>query len=243
MIYYNQGDIPKALEYYRQCLKIAQENKDKEGEMYSSNYISNALSSKGNLTEALGYAKHGLQLAKEIGYPEAMRNAASSLKFIYEKQNNFKDALTMYELNIQMQDSINNQETKKASIKKQFQYEYEKKAAKDSVLNEEEQKIKDALLATQKAQLDQEKTKRYALYGGIFLILVFTFFVLNRFRVTQRQKVIIEKQKVRVDKAYEHLHEKNKEVMDSINYASRIQRALLPSQSYISNQFKRLMKN
>ena len=172
-----------------------------------------------------------------------MRNAASTLKFIYEKQNNFKDALTMYELNIQMQDSINNQETKKASIKKQFQYEYEKKAAKDSVLNEEEQKIKDALLATQKAQLDQEKTKRYALYGGIFLILVFTFFVLNRFRVTQRQKVIIEKQKVRVDKAYEHLHEKNKEVMDSINYASRIQRALLPSQSYISNQFKRLMKN
>ena len=78
--------------------------------------------------------------------------------------------------------------------------------------------------------------------GVLLLVLVFSLFLLNRFRITQRQKLVIEEQKVLVDKAYENLHEKNKEVMDSINYASRIQRALLPSQKYIANNLIRLRK-
>ena len=42
-----------------------------------------------------------------------------------------------------------------------------------------------------------------------------------------KQKKVIEEQKVLVDEAYQHLHEKNKEVMDSINYAKRIHAALI----------------
>ena len=49
-------------------------------------------------------------------------------------------------------------------------------------------------------------------------------------------------QKHRVDEAYEKLHEKNKEVMDSIHYARRIQNALITSEKYISNHMNRLMK-
>ena len=45
----------------------------------------------------------------------------------------------MYELEIQMRDSINNMQTKKASIKSQLKYEYEKRAAADSVKNAEQQ--------------------------------------------------------------------------------------------------------
>ena len=67
----------------------------------------------------------------------------------------------------------NNLETKKASVKKQFQYHYEKKAAADSVKNSEEQKVKNALLSTQQAQLNQEKTLRWALYGGLLLVICF----------------------------------------------------------------------
>jgi len=71
------------------------------------------------------------------------------------------------------------------------------------------------------------------------LIIAFSAFVFNRFRITQRQKVIIEKQKHEVDAAYEKLHEKNKEVMDSIYYARRIQRALITSEKYIARQLAR----
>ena len=104
----------------------------------------------------------------------------------------------------------------------------------------EEQKVKNAQLAAQSASLKQEKTQRYALYGGLLLVIGFSVFVFNRFRITQRQKKIIEEQKVLVDNAYESLHEKNKEVMDSIYYARRIQRALLTSEKYIERSLNKL---
>ena len=100
--------------------------------------------------------------------------------------------------------------------------------------------MKNAQLQAQAASLKQEKTQRYALYGGLLLVIGFSVFVFNRFKVTQKQKKVIEDQKVLVDKAYESLHEKNKEVMDSIHYAKRIQRALITSESYIEKQLKKL---
>ena len=133
-----------------------------------------------------------------------------------------------------------NSQTKQASIKKHFQYEYEKKAAADSVKHAEEQKVKNALLKAQQAQLKQEKTQRVALYGGLVLVIAFSGFVFNRFRVTQKQKVIIEQQKVLVDEAFAQLEEKNKEVMDSIHYAKRIQTALMPNEKYIEKTLNKL---
>jgi len=39
------------------------------------------------------------------------------------------------------------------------------------------------------------------------------------------------------------LREKNTEVMDSIHYARRIQKALITSEKYITNRLNKLMKN
>ncbi|MBC7861496.1 MAG: hypothetical protein IAF38_00900 [Bacteroidia bacterium] len=141
-----------------------------------------------------------------------------------------------------MNDSLNNMEAKKSSTKKQFQYEYEKKSAADSVKNAEQQKVKDAQLAAQTASLKQEKFQRYSLVVGLLIVLGGLGFVINRFRVTNKQKKIIEEQKVKVDEAFEKLHEKNKEVMDSIYYARRIQRALITSEHYIEKNIRRLIK-
>ena len=246
-LYKKQRDIPRALDYYHRSLKIYEEIKDKKGIAVSLNAIVQVMLLQENpnnygKSRILEYALRSLKISKELGFPDIIKKAADVLKKIYKKQNNFKASLAMYELEIQMRDSIISTETKKASIKKQFQYEYEKKAAADSVKNAEEQKIKNAQLSAQHAQLKQEKTQRYALYGGLVLIIAFLAFVFNRFRITQRQKVIIEKQKQDVDHAYEKLHEKNQEVMDSIHYARRIQRALITSEYYIDKSLNRLLE-
>ena len=65
----------------------------------------------------------------------------------------------------------------------------------------------------------------------------------KRFKITQKQKQVIEEQKQKVDDAYNLLHEKNKEVMDSIMYARRIQQALITSEKYIENALNKLMKD
>jgi tetratricopeptide (TPR) repeat protein len=232
-IYSRLNNTEKALDYFKKSLEIAKETKMKERIAYVNNSIAAALVQSGRTSEALPYAIHSMSTAQELGFPQNIYRAATTLREIYKKQGKFKEALEMYTIEVQMRDSITNAETKKATVRKQFQYEYDKKAAADSTKNAEAQKVKNAQLLAQQAQLKQEKTQRFMLYGGLIIIIVFLAFVLNRFRVTQKQKAIIEDQKMLVDKAYEELHQKNKEVTDSIYYARRIQSSLLPTEKYI----------
>ena len=242
LIYKKKGDIPKAIEIYNRTLKLYQEINDKSGISHTLNHIANAYLKQGKVEKALEYAKQAFKISNELNYPNDINTSAGTLKLIYKEQHNYKDALAMYELQILMRDSIKNNKTKKENIKKQLQYEYEKKAAADSVKHAEEQKVKNSLLNAQQAQLKQEKTQRFALYGGLVLVIAFLGFVFNRFKVTQKQKVIIEQQKVLVDEAYTQLAEKNNEVLDSIHYAKRIQTALLPSEKYIERKLNELNK-
>jgi hypothetical protein len=124
-----------------------------------------------------------------------------------------------------------------------MKYEYTKKAIADSVENMEKQKIKDAQIALQESKLKQEKTRRYTLYFGLAMTGAFLVFMVNRFRVTRKQKKIIEDQKKKVDEAFSQLATRNKEVLDSIHYARRIQSSLLPSEKFISKTLEKSKKN
>lgn len=239
VIYDDEHDFKKAMEYYNRSLKLREDIKDKEGIASTICNIANALLLQGQTDAALQFATRGLKLSKELGFPVNIHHAAEILKKIYRAQNKYKEAYAMYELEIQMRDSVNNEETKKAAVKKQFQYLYEKQASADSVKHAELQKIKMAEIEAKGAQIKQEKTQRYALYGGLALIVVFAGFVVNRLNVARKQKKVIEEQKKEVNEAFEKLHEKNKEVLDSINYARRIQMSLLPTEKYISKNVNR----
>ena len=54
---------------------------------------------------------------------------------------------------------------------------------------------------------------------------------------------IIEHQNELVKKQKELVESKNKEVMDSINYAKRIQQSILPTSKYIDSSLKRLKRD
>lgn len=250
--YMRDGDKAKALDCFKRALLLQLEIKHKEGTATSFSRIAELMMGIGKLDEALKYALQSMQISKELGYPEYINDAASILKSIYKRQSNFKEALAMHELEINMRDSLTNEESKKESVRKSFQYQYEKKAAADSVKNAEEQKVKNALLTAQNAQLQKEKTTRFALFGGIILIAAFAIFAFNRFRVTRRQKDIIAEQKEAVEKQKELadtrrviaeeqkeiIKEKQKEIIDSIQYASKIQQAILTTEEYIQEHFK-----
>lgn len=242
-VYGMKGEYDKALTFYNKALAIQESINNKDGATNTLNNIAGVFVKKGNYNLALNYCQKSFNNAQALGYPEKIRNAAKLLWQIYKAKGEYQKAFENFELFITMRDSINNQETKKASIKSQLKYEYEKQAAADSVTHAEQQHVKDAQLAAQSASLKQEKTQRYALYGGLALVAGFLVVVINRFRLTQKQKKMIEMQKVRVDLAYEKLYEMNKEVMDSIHYAKRIQRALITSESYIEKQLKKLSKD
>ncbi|MEZ4938963.1 MAG: SpoIIE family protein phosphatase [Crocinitomicaceae bacterium] len=135
------------------------------------------------------------------------------------------------------QDTLESEENQRELFRQEYKHKYEKQASADSIKNAEAQKVKDAELALEKAENEQQKQRSYFLYGVIVLALIFGLFIFNRFRITKKQKGIIQEQKLKVDEAFDELEEKNNEIMDSINYAQRIQSAILPSDEVFKEKF------
>lgn len=214
-IYKEQGNTKKALDHYYKSLKIGEEINDKKGIASSFNNIGRIYLKQKNLLLAEEYCKHSLELAKKIGYPANVRDAAKVLYEIYKEKQNGMKALEFYEMYATMKDSINNSETQKAGVRKQMQYEFTQK----EISAKAEQDKKDAVAAEEK---QKEKVIRFSVSGILALVALFALFLFNKFRVIRRQKNEIELQKQLVE-------EKQKEILDSINYAKRIQNAILPS--------------
>jgi tetratricopeptide (TPR) repeat protein len=218
----------KALDYNLKSLKLFEEIDNKHGISRNLSCIGLYYSSLGNDLLAKKYAKRSLELAQNLGFPKEVMGAASLLSKIYEKQNKGMQSLGMYKLFIQMRDSINNEATQKATAKQQAKYEYEKQKVLDDAEN-------DKLIAIEKEEKEKQQVITYATGTGLGLVGVFLFFVITRLQVTRKQKKVIEEQKQEVEKqkevveeAHYLLEEKNKEIMDSITYAKRIQSAILP---------------
>ncbi|MBA3681810.1 MAG: tetratricopeptide repeat protein [Bacteroidetes bacterium] len=225
-IYHRQGNHSLALTYFEKSLKIHEEINNKSGIAFSLNNIATLLWKTKRYDEALVYALKGMQAAKEAGYPERIQSSADILKRIFLQQKKYKDAFNMFELENKMRDSLINQETQKAALKKQMQYDYEKK----EIELKAEQDKKDAI---SKEELKQKEKERNYFIGGFALVILLALFILRSYRQKQKDNKIITEQKNLVDA-------KQKEILDSIHYAKRIQTALLPSEKYIDKSIKQL---
>jgi serine phosphatase RsbU (regulator of sigma subunit)/tetratricopeptide (TPR) repeat protein len=220
--YNKEKQYDKALEYYIKCKESLNGFHNLQGITWVYVNIANTLTQLGNFSEALKYAQQGLKYAQELGFPEQIKHISKTLSEIYSNTGKYKEAYEMHVLYKQMNDSILNESNRKESVKKEFQFQYEKKSSADSLIVAEERKVYDA-------QIKQEKTQRVASYIVIALVLVFSGFMYNRYRVTNKQKQLIELKEIETQQQKHIIEEKHKEITDSINYAERIQRSFLAS--------------
>ena len=96
----------------------------------------------------------------------------------------------------------------------------------------------------QKTQIKEQRNFTIGIVVLILAIVAFTILIFIKFKESVKQRKIITSQKIEVDNAYNELEEnkkvlekKNNELMDSINYAKYIQRALLPDEKEIEAFF------
>jgi len=211
-------------------------------EMYKTQYASKLV---GNARNKLEFAKQNtlkaLSISQELHETYLERDARHQLYEIEKLKGNNAVALIEFEKYVSLRDTINGQENKKDLLRKELLFEFEKKAAEDSIKNASEKQLQLAQIEAQKANLEVEKTKRNGLVVGIILSLIGSLLIANRLRVTRRQKEFIEKQKDFVEHQRSNialqkkiLEEKNKEIFDSILYAKRLQEAILPSNKLLN---------
>lgn len=239
-----QGRYAEALSYFHKGLKIREELNEVNvipgtlcsmAEVYLLKYDSSVKTARPFIEflrtagELIGRAEpyilqYGTYTAQHEFY---------EVKWKYSKvKKDYGAALKAYEKFIEISDSMAHEQNTKALISHQFKFEYEKKSAADSVKRAEEKKI--SVL-----KLKQERSQRYFLYAGLALTIVFGLFMYSRFRLIKRQKILIEEQKAVVEQQKLLVEEKNKEVIESITYARRIQSAIMPSYRQLDRLFKR----
>jgi tetratricopeptide (TPR) repeat protein len=235
IVYAGQSDYSKALEYDLKSLRLREEIGDKKGIGICYTNMGGLYNKLSNYKLAVLYSDSAITLCKELGDINEARYAYENLATAYSKTSRYKEAYENHVKFKHLTDSIFNEDNSKQLGDLKTQFEVEKKEA--------ELKIKAEAQETINAEgKKKQQIIIYSVAGVLLVVIVFSMFLLNRFRITQRQKKIIEEQKVLVDKAYESLHEKNKEVIDSIFYARKIQRALITSEKYIQGRLSRLIK-
>lgn len=110
---------------------------------------------------------------------------------------------------------------KKKTIQSQMTYDFEKKEA----VTQAEQDKKDIIA---KEQLKQKEQQRNYFIIGFALLALLSLFILRGYKQKQKANKIITFQKDELEKSKHKIEEKNKDITDSINYAKRIQRSMLP---------------
>lgn len=210
--YFDMGNNDKALEYNEKSIPYYEKSENYPGLPEVYNIMGKIYERKGDQQKAIQYNQRALDLSKKIGVVAAIRESSKSLYQNYKKLGNYDDALEMHELYIAMRDSVKNEESQQELIRQELSYKFEKQQA---VAEERERQQGNIIIA---------------IGIGSILVLIFAFMAINRLRIANKQKLVIEHQKNLVE-------EKQKEILDSILYAKRLQDAILPSLSLFREHF------
>jgi serine phosphatase RsbU (regulator of sigma subunit) len=237
-LYKEINNDKKALAAYNLSLQVLQGTSHLEGLITSKTGIAYLYLEQGETQKALSLAESAFTGAQKIGFPELLKTTSALLTSIYSKVGLFENALNMHQLTIKMRDSIVNIDNKKSVYKQQIDFNFQQKQQK-LVLQEEQRKILER----------KEKEKKNLIIKfisiGLILLIGFTLFLYNRFRLIKKQKALIEEQKYIVDEQQikleginNELSSKNEMITDSISYAKKIQRAILPDQEPFRKYFQ-----
>lgn len=228
-LYYQKKDYDKALNYYLQALESKEGLEGISKETLSNTHldISRMYYLKKNYLSAIFHAELGLENAlvcASITYQtEAYRLLADS----YYKSANYKLGFEMLDAFITTQDSLQKSLYNENLADLRTKYNTDQKQKEIELLNTSN---KLSQLETEQAN---KKTQTVTLYlvAALVIIALATFLGISLFRSNKQKNAtnaLLQKTNDEVRHQKELVDEKNKEIVDSINYAKRIQTAILP---------------
>ena len=225
--YYNQSNFPKTLDCYFKALKIFEELKNKSGIATTLGHIGTLYTKTGKFKEAEVYLKKSIAMNASIGTLFNLKEFEEALSQLYDTTGQHKLALIHYKKAIALKDTLFSQENKKQLVRKEMQFEFDKKEAISIAENKNQQIVFEE-------RNRKQKIITWSVFGGLLLVLAFAGFVFRTLRITRRQKKIIEIKNRETEQQKKIIEENNKDMKDSIRYAKRIQNALLREEEHVS---------
>lgn len=220
IIYVTAGMPDMALPYLRRALAIAQELNDRAVESSIYLRLGQVYILFENYNRAAEYLNRSLKLALELDTKETLMGIYEVFSDLYTKQGRYRDALHYFKLHSAIKDTLTRKERLDQISEMQVKYETEA-TEKENALLLAESELADTKL----------KQTRIILTITILAILIFLIMVVQLIRANNL------KRKANIELAQKNtlITEQKKEITDSIQYASRIQNAMLPPGDYLDS--------
>ncbi|MGE0566583.1 MAG: tetratricopeptide repeat protein [Bacteroidia bacterium] len=226
-IFQASGNIDSALFYKKLGLQKSIDVGDKDAIANSYKAVGFALNKMKNYKEAIVHFNKALELSVPNRLKITTRECYRGLTTAYAKSKDLEKALDCQKLYYAYRDSISNEENDKKILEMQLKFDYEKK--ENELIAEQEKKN---IIADQ--ELYKQKIVRNITLIIVAVVLIALYLVYKSLRETKKAKALVTNQKNEIIQQKHQIEEKQKEILDSINYAKRIQSALLAHTDFLN---------
>lgn len=230
----NDKGLYKKVELYADtALRLHYEDKDSSAIFYVYGLLGALNMSTGHYAKSESYYQQYISYSKRTQDIINLKLGLDEYSALFALQGKYDKAYA-YRL---MYDSINklyvNEETNRQVEELNTKYETEKKEQQNLLLKKENDLSSETI--------NQQRTIAYFIIAGLILSILFGVFmyrVYTQKRIAHqliiKQKEEVEQKQLKIENQKYIIEEKQKEIVDSINYAKRIQYALLANDDLFS---------
>lgn len=225
----------KALDYFFKALDLNLKSDNKLWQSFNYHNIAMTYEDLKQYKQAIDFYTKSNDIKVELGDSLSLITGYQGISGAYEKIHDYRNAYNFLKLHIKLKDTLNLVEQANLLKDLEAKYESEKQAAEISHLKtaKELQEVKNESL-----EVTAQKNRNFLLLAILAGLIALTGVgILWRSNNSRRKANLmlnskneqIENANSALQGALKELSEKNREIIDSINYATYIQRASLPN--------------
>jgi tetratricopeptide (TPR) repeat protein len=225
LFYDTQGKFDEAIKNYSIALQYQIETGDKRSLAISYNNMGSMFGSMKRMKDATEFLERGLKLSLEMNNKEWIAESYGNLALLDSIKGDLESSLSHLQLQSAWRDSMINEENTRKTVGVEMSYAFDKKENEDRI---QQEKI-EALAA------EDNRKNSILLTGAVALAVLLAGFSFTIYRNDRRKKLANQE----LSQQKKIMEEHQKEILDSIYYARRIQGAMLPGDKRIEKMLIR----
>ncbi len=233
-----------AIKHIDSCKVIRQLIGNEEGLVSATLVLSQINYNQNNISAAIENGSDALNASLKLNLPYLIKDAHQVLSNAYNKKHNAEKSLVHYKQYIVLRDSLYNIDKTKEIVRKELEFNFNKK--------QEIQKLETAK-KLEETDAESRKQKSIIIFSilGLIILSALLFFAAWQYRLKIKSEKqlqylnsdlnlknyqLLDKSQI-IETQHSTIHQKNKEITDSIKYAQKIQTAMMPLKQEFADHF------
>ncbi len=222
----NQKKFKEATKNLQDALILAQKFKNVQDEALALINLGDLNNLTKDYFRSIHYYQLGIEICKKQKYLQFLNYSYDAISLSYYQMKNFEKAYDYYKLYTKTKDTIFNQDNSKIlhELETKFETKSKEKEIKLLTIDKEFQKV----------EIQKNKVVLYSTLLGLLLISGFAGYAFYANKQKQKINYELALKNKKIEFAYNLIDEKQKEILDSIHYAKRIQDSLLAHKDFLT---------